>query len=292
MAAPTCRGRLAARAYEAEAARPYGVWIDVIREILRESPRDEFPADLGLLLPEIGTVAEAGDRTRLLDSVVGLLRPVVSARAAALVLDDLQWADEGSSSLLHYVARDIDSGLLIVWAARAGEIEDNSAASRVLRSLARDGRVREIELAAMSEAETAQLIRHVDPSLDAAKIFAESGGNPLFSLELAHAHRRGDAGPGRTVEALIAGQLAPLAEGLRETLVWAAAHGRAFTPDDLARSARLDDTELLTALGEERRGVIWRSAAMHDFMHDLVCQTAIALPQSWRKLLHGELRAP
>ena len=220
----------AARAYEAEAARPYGVWIDVIREILRESPCDGLPAELGLLLPEMGTVAEAGDRTRLLDAVLGLLRQVVSMRPAAVILDDLQWADEGSSSLLHYVARHIDStsGLLIVCAARAGEIEDNSAASRVLRSLARDGRLREIELAAMSEAETAQLIRQVDPSLDAAKIFAESGGNPLFSLELAHAHRRGDTGPGLTVEALIAGQLAPLAEGIRETLVWAAARPRLY----------------------------------------------------------------
>ena len=69
-------------------------------------------------------------------------------RPAAVILDDLRWADEGSSSLLHYVARHIDttSGLLIVCAARAGEIEDNSAASRVLRSLARNGRLREIEL--------------------------------------------------------------------------------------------------------------------------------------------------
>jgi DNA-binding SARP family transcriptional activator/tetratricopeptide (TPR) repeat protein len=284
----------AARAYEAEAARPYGVWIDVIREILRESQRDGLPTDLGLLLPEMGTVAEAGDRTRLLDAVLGLLRQVVSMRPAAVILDDLQWADEGSSSLLHYVARHIDtaSGLLIVCAARAGEIEDNSAASRVLRSLARDGRLREIELAAMSEAETAQLIRQVDPSLDAAKIFAESGGNPLFSLELAHAHRRGDAGPGRTVEALIAGQLAPLAEGIRETLVWAAAHGRAFTPDDLARSARLDDTELLTALGElERRGLIRPVGGdAYDFTHDLVRQTAYrALSQPRRKLLHRRI---
>jgi DNA-binding SARP family transcriptional activator/tetratricopeptide (TPR) repeat protein len=282
----------AARAYEAEAARSYGVWIDVIREILRESPRDGLPADLSLLLPEMGAVAEAGDRTRLLDSVVGLLRQVVSARPAAVILDDLQWVDEGSSSLLHYVARHIDSGLLIVCAARAGEIEDNSAASRVLRSLARDGRLREIELAAMSEAETAQLIRQVDPSLDAAKIFAESGGNPLFSLELAHAHRRGDAGPGRTVEALIGGQLAPLAEGLRETLVWAAAHGRAFSPDDLARSARLDDTELLSALGElERRGLIRPVGGdAYDFTHDLVRQTAYrTLSQPRRKLLHRRI---
>ena len=201
----------AARAYEAEAARPYGVWIDVIREILRESPRDGLPADLGLLLPEMGTVAEAGDRTRLLDAVLGLLRQVVSMRPAAVILDDLQWADEGSSSLLHYVARHIDttSGLLIVCAARAGEIEDNSAASRVWRSLARDGRLREIKLAAMSEAETSQLIRQVDPSLDAAKIFAESCGNPLFSLELAHALPPWGRRPRSNRRSpLIAGQLA------------------------------------------------------------------------------------
>ncbi len=86
-----------ARAYEAEAMRPYGIWIDVIREILRESPRDGVPADLGLLLPEVGAVPEAGDRTRLLDAVLGLLRQVVSVQSAAVILDDLYWADEGSS---------------------------------------------------------------------------------------------------------------------------------------------------------------------------------------------------
>jgi DNA-binding SARP family transcriptional activator/tetratricopeptide (TPR) repeat protein len=282
----------AARAYEAEAARPYGIWIDVIREILRESPRDALPADLGLLLPETGAVAEAGDRTRLLDAVVGLLRQVVSARPAAVLLDDLQWTDEGSSSLLHYVGRQIDSGLLIVCAARAGEIEDNAAASRVLRSLAREGRLKEIELAALSATETAQLVRQVDPSLDAASIFAKSGGNPLFSLELARARRRGVAGPGRTVEAVIAGQLASLADETRGTLVWAAAHGRAFTPDDLARAARLDDAELLSALGElERRGLIRPIGGdVYDFTHDLVRQTAYrALSQPRRKLLHRHI---
>ena len=284
----------AARAYEAEATRPYGVWIDVIRKILRESPRDGLPADLGLLLPEMGAVPEAGDRIRLLDAVLGLLRQVVSVQPAAVILDDLQWADEGSSSLLHYVARHVDttSGLLIVCAARAGEIQDNTAASRVLRSLARDGRLREIKLAAMSEAETAQLIRQVAPSLDAARIFAESGGNPLFSLELAYAQCRGDAGPGQTIEALIAGQLALLAEGIRETLVWAAAHGRAFTPDDLARSAGLDDTELLMALGElERRGLIRPVGGdAYDFTHELVRQTTYrALSQPRRKLLHRRI---
>ncbi|WP_291858009.1 AAA family ATPase [Bradyrhizobium sp.] len=284
-----------ARAYEAEAARPYGVWIDILRAVARDRPRDNLSPHLGLLLPEVGVPpAEAGDQARLFDAVVGLLRQVASERPAAVTLDDIQWIDEASSVLLHYVARHVDaaSGLLIACAARAGEIEDNVAASRVLRSLRREGRVEEIELAALSAAETAALVREIDPALDAARIFERSEGNPLFTLELARAQRRGDAGPGRTVETVIAGQLAQLTDQAREALVWAAAHGRAFTPDDLARAARLDVTPLLAALGElERRGLVRPIGGdAYDFTHDLIRQTAYrTVSQPRRTLLHRHI---
>ncbi len=284
-----------ARAYEAEAARPYGIWIDVLRAMLCDRAQDGLPSDLGLLLPEASALAaDPGDRGRMFDAVVGLLRQVASERPAVLTLDDIQWIDEASSSLLHYVARHIDAapGLIVACAARAGEIEDNAAASRVLRSLRNDGRLHEIALSALGAAETAELVRLVDPALDAARIFAESGGNPLFTLELAHAHRRGDAGPGRTIQAVIAGQLAPLTDPAREALLWAAAHGRAFTPDDLARAARLDPSGLLMALGElERRGLVRPIGEdAYDFAHDLVRQTAYrTLSQPRRKLLHRHI---
>jgi DNA-binding SARP family transcriptional activator/tetratricopeptide (TPR) repeat protein len=280
-----------ARAYEAEAARPYGVWVDILRAIAREWPREGLSPDLGLLLPEVDLPPSAGDRARLFDAVVDLLRQVASERASAVTLDDIQWIDEASSSLLHYVARHIDAapGLFIACAARTGEIEDNAAASRVVRSLRSDRRLREIALSALSAAETAELIGLVDPALDAARIFAESGGNPLFTLELARAYRRGDAGPGGNVETVIAGQLAPLTDQARETLLWAAAHGRAFTPEDLARAARQDAAGLLMTLGElERRGLVRPvGGEVYDFTHDLVRQTAYrTLSQPRRKLLH------
>lgn len=284
-----------ARAYEAEATRPYGVWLDVLRAILRDGPPDALPRDLGPLLDETGPPdGDSGDRTRLFDAVVTLLRRVASERSTAVMLDDLQWADEGSSSLLHYVVRHTDSmpGLFIACAARSGEIEDNAAASGMLRALARDGRLHEIELAALSEAETHELVRRVDPALDAARIFAESAGNPLFALELARAHRAGDAGPGRTVEAVIAGQLALLTEDARRLLVRAAAYGRPFTPDDLARPAGLDDAELLTGLGELERRALIRPVGgdAYDFAHDLVRQAAYrTLSQPRRKLLHRQI---
>ena len=92
--------------------------------------------------------AHVDDRSRLFEAVVDLLRQVGSERPVLIALDDIQWIDEASSSLLHYVARHIDaaSGVLIACTAREGEIEDNAAASSVLRSLARDRRLEKIAL--------------------------------------------------------------------------------------------------------------------------------------------------
>jgi DNA-binding SARP family transcriptional activator len=283
-----------ARGFEPEAIRPYGIWFDILRTIVRGQPREELPPNLGMLLPEVGAATDPRDRSRLFDAVVDLLRKVASERAVVIALDDIQWIDEASASLLHYVARHSDaaSGLLIVCAARSGEIEDNAAASSVLRSLSRERRLRKIELGPLGREETMELVRLVDPALDGARIFAESEGNPLFTLELARAHRRGEAEPGPTIEAVIAGQLARLTEQTREVLLWAAANGRAFTPDDLTRAARLDVTELLMALGElERRGLVRPVGGdAYDFTHDLVRQTAYrTVSQPRRKLLHRHI---
>jgi DNA-binding SARP family transcriptional activator len=283
-----------ARGFEAEAARPYGIWLDILRPIARGRPREKLPPNLGMLLPEVGPAADPGDRGRLFDAVVDLLRQAATERAVVIALDDIQWIDEASSSLLHYVARHLDaaSGLLIACAAREGEIEDNAAASSVLRSISRERQFRRIELSPLGSEETIDLVRRFDPALDGTRIFAESEGNPLFTLELARAHRRGEAEPGPTIETVIAGQLARLTEQAREVLLWAAAIGRAFTPDDLARAARLDTAELVMALGElERRGIVRPvSEEAYDYTHDLVRQTAYrTVSQPRRKLLHGHI---
>ncbi len=284
-----------ARAFEAEGARSYGIWIDLLRATMRTQSRGELPPKLGLLLPELGAAGDGpGDRGQLFEAVVDLLRDIASRRPTVIMLDDIQWIDEASSSLLHYVARHMDAadGLLIACAARAGEIDDNPAASRVLRSLDRDGRLRTIELATLTPAETAELVRQVDPVLDATRIAAESDGNPLFALELARTCRQGGADGGRTIDAVIAGQLAPLTDQVRETLIWAAAHGRVFSPDDLARVVPLDVAELLSALGElERRGLVRPVGDdTYDFTHDLVRQAAYrTLSQPRRRLVHRHI---
>ena len=278
-----------ARAFEAEAARPYGVWFDILRAIVRARPRGELPADLRMLLPNAGTDTSGGDRGRLFGAVVDLLRTITAQGPAAIILDDIQWIDEASSALLHYVARHLDStpGLLIICAAREGEIEDNTAAASVLRSLT--GKMTRIELAPLGRDDTISLVRSIDPKLDGAGIHAASEGNPLFTLELARAHSRGEAEPGPTISALIAGQLARMSEPAQEVLVWAAAYGRPFRPDELARAGTLDEMALISTFGElERRGLLRLVGDNgYDFSHDLVRQNAYrSISQPRRKLLH------
>jgi hypothetical protein len=282
------------RGFEPESTRPYGIWFDLLRAIAREQPREDFPDNLDLLLPEAGAAAGPGDRGRLFDAVVAVLRQIGSERTAAVIFDDIQWMDEASASLFHYVARRLDeaSGLLMACGARTGEIEDNAAASGVLRSLTREGRLRTIELGPLGSQQTIQLVRLVASELDGERIFAESEGNPLFILELARAHLRGDAEPGPTIKSLIAGQLAQLMEQAREVLVWAAAYGGAFTLDDLARVSRLDATDLLRALGELEQSALVRPVDddSYDFAHDLVRQTTYrSVSQPRRKLLHRHI---
>ena len=283
-----------ARGFEPEAMRPYGLWMDLLRGMVRAPRGSHDCADLGMLLPDAGPATAPGDRGRLFDAVVDLLGKIAAEQAVAITLDDIQWIDEASSSLLHYVARHFDttSRLLIVCAARNGEIEDNAAASAVLRSLSRGQRLTKIELGPLGSEETEELVRLIDPALDGARIFAESEGNPLFTLELARAHQRGDAEPGPTIEAVIGGQLARLTDHAREVLLWASAVARAFRPDDLARAARLDDADLLTALEElERRGLMRPVGEdTYDFAHDLVRRaTYSTVAQPRRKLLHRHI---
>ena len=283
-----------ARGFEPEASRPYGIWFDILRAIARTRPRGDVPPDLAMLLPEVGSMAGPGDKIQFFDAVVDLLRQATAERTTAITLDDIQWIDEASCSLLHYVARHVGagSGLLIVCAARAGEIEDNAAATSLVRSLSREKRLRKIELTSLDREETAELVRLIDPALDGARIFAGSEGNPLFTLELALAHRRGDKEPGPTIESVITGQFERLTDPAREMLLWAAANGRAFTPDHLALATRVDSAELLMALGElERRGLVQpASDEVYDFTHDLVRQTAYrSISQPRRKHIHRHI---
>ena len=182
------RGRggtvLEGRAFEAEAGRPFGPWIDALRQLPAGTAGPALGADLGALFPEL---AREDGVPRSRDRLFGAVLELVAEHASPVVLalDDVQWLDVASAELLHYVARmSRHRPLLVALTARAGELVDNETVNRTLHGLREMGVLEEIPLSPLGLEETAELVRSLAPGVDTDRVYAESGGNPLFALEV------------------------------------------------------------------------------------------------------------
>jgi DNA-binding SARP family transcriptional activator len=267
---------LEARAFEAEAVRPYGMWIDLLRDRHVEGLLEKRRAELAPLLP--GGVEGPRDPetgARLFDAVAHLLRDLAASSRVVLVIDDLHWLDAASAGLLHYVARVCQGeDLAIACAARDGELSDNPDALRFVRSLHREGRLATLRLAPLDEAATGELVGALT-SAEAARIFRESGGNPLFALEVARADAPG-ADASRPLSMLLDQRLARLDARARELSVWASALDRNFDPELLARVSGESLAQTVGAIGAlEAQGLLTSTdGTTYTFTHELVRRAA------------------
>jgi DNA-binding SARP family transcriptional activator len=286
---------LRGRCFEAEMVRPYGSWIDALRAVPPELVPDSLVRDLAPLQTRPGPVAgEGSDRARLFVAAAGLVEQLAAQSPVLLVLDDLQWLDEGSASLLHYVVRSVDPATrwLVAGAARRDEIDENPVARQLLHSLEREGRLRRFELGPLAAEEVAALLAAAAPGADAAAAYLHSGGNPLFALALAQSGTPGDETARPTWQTLAADLLRRLDDAQRDVLVWAAAMGREFRVETLAAALDVSEVELLARLGRlERRGLLHPTGAGHyDFAHDLVRDSVYRdLSQPHRRALHRRI---
>ncbi|MBD2054661.1 AAA family ATPase, partial [Oculatella sp. FACHB-28] len=293
------------RAFAAEMVRPYGVWIDALRSVTLPAT---VPPELGFLLPEVGQpVAAPPDRSHLFDAVVQLLATWASQSPLMVILDDIQWIDEASSALLNYATR-LLSHLPVKFActARSGELSQKAAISQVIQVLRREQRLKAIELQAFDRGSTAELIRSVnaDRSFNLSvetvdQVFTDSGGNPLFVLEIARAFSQTHsthADHADNLEALIRDRLEKLEDEARDLLPWAAAFGRSFKPTTVAQVADYPLPQLLMAIEQlEQQAIIRPSTSTgkeigYDFAHDIVRQVVyrqISGPR--RQLVHWQI---
>lgn len=297
------------RGFAAEMVRPYGIWIDALRSVVLPQVVNLSP-ELGFLLPEIGQPAKAPpDRSHLFDAVVQLLAEWATQSSIVVMLDDIQWVDEASSALLHYASR-LLSHLPVKFActARSAELTENVAISRVVQALRREQRLTTLELQPFDRGKTAELIRSVITDRESAlslevvdRVFVDSGGNPLFVLEVARAlPTRGrsldQSVPVDNLEALISDRLQQLDPSAREFLPWAAALGRSFKPTTVAQVADYPLPQLLTAIEQlERQSIIRPSTSVgnetgYDFAHDIVRQVVYQqLSEPRRQLVHLQI---
>src|SRR5918912_1120667 len=174
---------------------PYGPIVAVLRAYLRLVPGGldgcgPLTRYLGVLLPELGGPTERGDRATLFEAVRCALTTIARRRPTAILLDDLQWADDATLELLPVLAGAIgEEPLLLLGVYRSEEISRMHPLRRMRTDLRRAGRLNELVLEPLAAEETALLARRVlgrpPSSTLATMLFLRTQGIPLFVEELA-----------------------------------------------------------------------------------------------------------
>ena len=313
------------RSYAAEgrlAYAPIADWLrsPMLRDGLQALDTSSF-AEVARLLPELtetradlpapDPLTESWQRQRFF---TGIARAVLGQRESlVLLIDDLQWCDEDSLQWLRYLLRfDGQTKLLVVGTARREEVGPDHPLRALAHDLGRDAQLTEIALGALSAEETATLAAHVAGRPlgdDAASLFAETEGHPLFVVESVRARgldapdgsgpatRSTSASTGGVppvlpqVQAVIQMRLAQLSPSARRLAEIAATIGRDFVIEVLQRACDEADAPL-EGLDElcARRIIREQAAGVFDFSHDKLREVAYAeLGPVRRRALHARV---
>ncbi len=302
VAATCCSIVVAAR--PGDAGVPYGTLARVLRQVIARCVVDETALQrttLARLLPELAPGAalpEEAQRLALQHAAEALLRGarLDGAPLAALIVDDLHFADDASVEMLQSLVDVLHAELRFALAQRPGE---GSAATTVLcAALEEAGLLTAIELTPLAAEALAALVEslqlpHLDTPRLADALARHAGGNPLFALEtikqgLASGQlRTGELPRPATVGALIAQRLARLSP---RALALARAAAVAGVDFDIALAEYVTSERALAladAWSELQSAHVLQDAA---FAHDLVAQTVVdSVPAPIARELHGSV---
>jgi DNA-binding SARP family transcriptional activator/predicted ATPase len=220
-----------------------------------------------------------------------------------LLLDDLQWCDRDTLDWLYYLIQaNAAVPLLVLATVRVEEVGEEHPLAALRLALARHDVVQEFHLAPLNAAATSALAadllgQRLAPA-EAARLFQETEGNPLFVVETVRAGMA-EAQPKRVVEAVretgagasasaaalppkvravIRRRLAILSPGAQALAQTAAVIGREFTFAVLARTSGQDEATVVQGLDELWRRQIVREKGVdaYDFSHDKIRAVAYA----------------
>ena len=257
---------------------------------------------------------------RIFDEVAGAIAAIARENPVALLLDDLQWADEDSIQLIRYMVRTLPSAPLFLLITIRPYEESSSGTSKLIADLDRMRVTQVLRLQRFSVSETAELLKNLlgspvdDQTLQS--LHARSEGVPFFIEELARAYREADAlqlmdgtwtmtrfsgtAVPSSVQSLIERRLAQLPDEPRSLLADAGVLGRRFKLSDLAPvlarmrnedelpewqlAEQLDKAVSLGLLVEEPHD----SEYDYTFSHDQIRASLLAdLPRRRQQAIHG-----
>lgn len=236
-------------------------------EMLRELSRlDDEQGILSQLVSGIG------DQSRLIPvQIYESVRRRLVSEETTLFLDDLQWFDDLSAGLVHFLvngARSYGEDLRVVAATRPG------SASSVLVDGIKRGCVscEVLEVGGLGEEDGIQLIQSVSRlDADAARtIWERSGGVPYWMIALTTDPEAPLAG------SILEARLRNASDDAASVLTSLAALGRPVDIDELGSIQRWDHSRAAEALDQlEGRGLVRRTGSHVQIVHDLIREAVV-----------------
>ncbi len=306
---------LKGQCYEFGSAVPYQPVVDALRTAAtaeRVMALDAvWLAELSRLLPDLRRIRpdlpppiRASDdtaRQRLFEAVARFLQEIASVSPLLFFLDDLQWADQATLDLLHYLVRRLGAEAAPIWlvgAYRSGEVGPAHPLTRLRQGLGRDHRVYLLPLERLPSEAVTHLARSLVGREEAASLadflYWESEGSPFVLTEVVSSLREQGAlvrrkvstphqgewqwrGASRGilptgVQDVILQRVGRLSEEARQLLEMAAVIGRTFNEALLREVSGLPAERVAGALAAwvERRLVTASAPHRFDFSHDKI----------------------
>jgi predicted ATPase/DNA-binding SARP family transcriptional activator len=228
---------------------------------------------------ETGMIVPSPQQNDLFEQYARVLQTVARQVLLVLVVDDLQWADLGSISLLFHLGRHLaGSRILIVGAFRPEEVAlgrdgDRHPLEPVVNELRREYGDITVNVDQAERRTFVELLLDSEPNQLGHSFremfYQQTHGHPLFSIELLRGmQERGDLVkdqggqwiegaaldwetlPAR-VEAVVAERISRLAQPLQSVLRVASVEGETFTAEVVARVTGIDKREMLAHLSAE-----------------------------------------
>jgi DNA-binding CsgD family transcriptional regulator/tetratricopeptide (TPR) repeat protein len=188
-----------------EGTLPFGAVVEALRQLTTELDHAELDhvldgagPELSALLPELSGGQEArvaAPPGRVLEVIRAVLSRLGEKRPVLVVLEDVHWADDGTRSLVRYLARNLRSRVGLILTYRVEELHQRYPLRLLLAELHRNSRCERLVLGPLTSTALAELLgkildQPVSPEL-LSGIMSRSEGNPFYAEELVAAHARG-----------------------------------------------------------------------------------------------------
>lgn len=262
---------------------------DVLDDVLPELSRPRRHALEIALLREEGS-GDPVDPRALGVAVRDAFQALSEREPLLIAVDDVQWLDQSSSSVLAFALRRLGESPIVVLVAR--RLVDGAQPSSLERAVSKD-RVQTLTVGPLSVGALHQFLRdRLDRPFarqTLLRIHERSGGNPFFALELARV-LDADADPleplpvPENLEELVGARIAALPVDTREALAIVAALGA--TPESLLERAGIPAEAFEPAVAAR---VIERENGTIRFTHPLLPSVLYGDLGDARRGVHGRI---